>query len=105
MTKGENFEEDADGNVVVTKRDNISVDKTDVVLEDLCCPFGCCCIIQACYLNLSGCFGCVLKQECCGLRFTGKCCKCMSASKNDQKMCCLWQQTQCSCHLPTMVSF
>ena len=105
-----NIEVDEFGNTVVAtdqqvvNRKNISVDKTDVVLEDLCCPCGLCCCIQAWYCNPSGCLGCVLKQECCGCRWSGKCCKCMSPSKNDQKMCCLFQQTACSCHLPTTVS-
>ena len=88
----------------VISRNNISVDKTDVVLEELCCPCGLLCCVQALYCNPSGCLGCVLKTECCGFRWSGKCYKCMSPSKNDQKMCCLMQQTTCSCHLATTVS-
>ena len=47
MAKDQTVVEDANGNVTVNKRNNISVDKTDVVLEDLCCPCGCCCYMNA----------------------------------------------------------
>ena len=63
MAKDQTVVEDANGNVTVNKRNNISVDKTDVVLEDLCCPCGCCCSMNALYLNPSGCFGCMYKHE------------------------------------------
>ena len=105
MAKDQTVVEDSNGNVTVNKRNNISVDKTDVVLEDLCCPCGCCCNMSALYLNPSGCFGCMCKNELLGCRTSGKACKCMSPGRNDQKMCCLFSRSECSCHLPTMVSF